>query len=255
MENRWSLKGKKALVTGATKGIGAAIVQELTALGAEVLLVARNEADIKQAIETYQNQGFNVTGIAADVSDRESYQRIVDHLTITWNKLDIFVNNVGTSIRKPSANYDFSEYDHIMNTNLRSAFELSRLLYPFLKRSDQGNVVYISSVAGQTHIKTGAVYGMTKSAIIQLTKNLAAEWAADNIRVNAVAPWYIQTPLVETVLSKPEYLAEVLSRTPMKKIGKPEDVSAAVAFFCMPASAYITGQTISVDGGFVINGF
>lgn len=124
-----------------------------------------------------------------------------------------------------------------------------------MKKSDQGNVINISSVAGQKHLRTGSIYGMTKAAIIQLTKNLAAEWAEDGIRVNAVAPWYIKTPLAETVLMNKVYYNTVISRTPMKKIGKPEDVSAAVAFLCMPAADYITGQCISVDGGFTIYGF
>ena len=141
------------------------------------------------------------------------------------------------------------------STNIRSAFELSRLLYPLLKKSEQANIVYISSVAGQIHLKTGAIYAMTKAAINQLTKNLAVEWAEDKIRVNAVAPWYIKTPLAETVLKDNAYKKSVLNRTPMNKIGEPEDVAAAVSFLCMPASAYITGQIISVDGGFMVNGF
>ena len=181
--------------------------------------------------------------------------KIVEAVKEKWGKLDIFVNNVGTNIRKQSVDYDFNEYDHIMNTNLRSAFELSRLLFSLLKKSDQANVVFISSVAGQIHLKTGSVYAMTKAALNQLTKNLAVEWASESIRVNAVAPWYIRTPLAETVLKDDHYKNSVLERTPMGVIGEPEDVAAAVSFFSMPASAYITGQIISVDGGFMVNGF
>jgi len=255
MEKRWSLQNKKVLITGATKGIGAAIVKEFANLGAELIIIARNKDKLNTMVNEYSEKGIKISGVAADVSKRNDYKEILEGINNERGELDIFVNNVGTNIRKSAENYSFEDYDFIMNTNLRSAFELSRLLYPFLKKSEQGNIVFISSVAGQIHLKTGAVYAMTKAAINQLTKNLAVEWAGDKIRVNAVAPWYINTPLAETVLKNSDYEKSVLDRTPMNKIGEPEDVAAAVAFLCMPASAYITAQVISVDGGFTINGF
>ncbi len=255
MEKRWSLQNKKVLITGATKGIGAAIVKEFADFGAELIIIARNKDKLNTMVNEYSEKGIKISGVAADVSKRNDYKEILEGINNERGELDIFVNNVGTNIRKSAENYSFEDYDFIMNTNLRSAFELSRLLYPFLKKSEQGNIVFISSVAGQIHLKTGAVYAMTKAAINQLTKNLAVEWAGDKIRVNAVAPWYINTPLAETVLKNSDYEKSVLDRTPMNKIGEPEDVAAAVAFLCMPASAYITGQVISVDGGFTINGF
>ena len=249
---RWLLRGKKAVVTGGSKGIGAAIVEEFIALGAEVLAVARKESDLQQLKTTFP-LGLDI--LVADVSTAEGQQTLLDKVQARWGALDILVNNVGTNIRKPTTDYTEAEYDFVMNTNLRSAFELSRRLYPLLKASGQGNIIQVTSVAGLTHVKTGAVYGMTKAALMQLTKNLAGEWAADGIRVNAVAPWYINTPLAQTVLQNEQYLHEVLVRTPMRVIGKPEDVAGAVAFLCMPAAAYITGQTLAVDGGFTINGF
>ncbi len=255
MNNRWTLKGKKALITGATKGIGAAIAKEFANLGAELMIVARNKAELNAMQKEYSEKGIKIIIITADVSKRLDYDKIVNKVKEEWGSLDIFVNNVGTNIRKATKDYDFNEYDFIMDTNLKSAFELSRLLFPFLKKSEQANVVYVSSVAGQIHLKTGAIYAMSKAAINQLTKNLAVEWASKNIRVNAVAPWYIKTPLAETVLKDDTYKQSVLSRTPMNKIGEPEDVAAVVSFLCMPASAYVTGQIISVDGGFTVNGF
>lgn len=255
MNNRWTLKNKRALITGATKGIGAAIAQEFAELGVELAIVARNKDELNAMVEEYSAKGIKVFGIQADVSSRSDYEKIIDKVKNEWGKLDVFINNVGTNIRKASIDYDYNEYDHVMNTNLRSAFELSRLVFPLLKQSEQANVVFVSSVAGQIHLKTGAIYAMTKAAINQLTKNLAVEWASDNIRVNAVAPWYIRTPLAETVLKDEAYKKSVLNRTPMNKIGEPEDVAAAVSFLCMPASAYVTGQILSVDGGFMVNGF
>ena len=251
-DNRWSLKNKKAVVTGGSKGIGQAIVAELIALGAEVLAVARKAEDLEKLHEQHPER---LTTLIADVSRPEGRAKILEAVQELWTDLDILVNNVGTNIRKPTADYSPDEYDFVMNTNLRSAFDLNRLLYPELKKCGQGNIIHVTSVAGLTHVRTGSIYGMTKAALTQLTKNLAAEWALDGIRVNAVAPWYISTPLAQTVLQNKEYADAVIGRTPMQKIGEPQDVSAAVAFLCMPAAAYITGQTLAVDGGFTINGF
>jgi len=249
MNNRWNLKNKKALITGGTKGIGLAIAKEFLDLESKVIVVSRNQPDNDLSSDK------NIQVIKADVSKTADINKLMDQIKEQWGSLDILVNNVGTNIRKKTEEYTTEEYDQIMNTNLRSAFELSRLCYPLLTKSEQGNIINVSSVAGQTHVRTGSIYGMTKAAMIQLTKNLAGEWAEDGIRVNAVAPWYIKTPLAETVLKNKDYYNEVISRTPMKKVGEPKDVAALVAFLCMPSSAYITGQCISVDGGFTIYGF
>jgi Tropinone reductase 1 len=141
-----------------------------------------------------------------------------------------------------------------MQVNLRSVFELCQAAHPLLKAS-QGCIVNMSSVSALTHISSGSIYGMTKAAMTQLTRNLSVEWALDGIRVNAVAPWYISTPLAAPVLNDPEKLKNILARTPMKRVGTPEEVAAAVLFFSLPAASYITGQCMSVDGGFMVNGY
>lgn len=255
MKNAWNLEGKRALITGGTKGIGRAIAEEFLDLGAHVTIVARTEADISALLKAWHGRGQGFSGIVADVSKASGVEAIVGTIKKETSGLDILVNNAGTNIRKDSLGYTREEFELLIDTNMTPAFELSRRLHPLLKTSERGSIVNVVSVGGITALGTGAPYAMSKAAIIQLTKYLAAEWAKDRIRVNAVAPWYIMTPLAETVLKDERYLSAVLSRTPMKRIGEPEEVAAAVAFLCMPGAGYITGQCIAVDGGFTAQGF
>ncbi|MDB5263601.1 MAG: 3-oxoacyl-ACP reductase [Adhaeribacter sp.] len=252
---RWSLRGKKALVTGGTKGIGKAIADEFLALGAEVVVVARNTEEMQEVLKQWQDQNLPASGFTADLSKAAERQALVLAITEKWGMLDILVNNVGTNIRKKTDAYAENEYDLLMDTNLKSAFHLCQLTYPLLKITNQSRIINISSVSGLRHVRTGAIYGMTKAALNHLSRYLAVEWAPDGILVNAIVPWYIQTPLAESVLKNPEYLQQVLARTPLQRVGQPEEVAAAAAFLCMPAASYITGQCLAVDGGFSVQGF
>ncbi|KPK86282.1 MAG: tropinone reductase [Bacteroides sp. SM23_62_1] len=255
MPDRWSLQNKKMLITGGTKGIGYAIVKEFLELGAEVIFTARTSNNVRAMEEKLKTEYSVVKGITADSTNPADREIVIFEIEKRWKELDIFIHNAGTNIRKKINEYTEDEIDLLIETNYRSALEFSRKLFPYLKKSNQGNVIFISSVAGMEHVRTGALYGTTKAALIQLTKNLAVEWAPEHIRVNAIAPWYIRTPLAEQVIQNKDYLEEILARTPMKRLGETEEVAALAAFLCMPAASYITGQCIAVDGGFSVNLF
>jgi tropinone reductase I len=254
--SRWSLQNKKALITGATKGIGLAIAQEYLQLGAEVFIVARNAEHIEYLLQGWHHAGYKAYGLSADLNySHEACIKIIEAVTQTWGQLDILVNNAGINIRKPVQDYTLNEYSQIMRTNLDSVFWLCQLAYPLLKQSVQANIINIASISGLIDDASGAPYGMSKAAMIQLTKHLAVEWAKDNIRVNAIAPWYIETALTEETLNDRDKLKEILQRTPLQRVGKPQDISATAAFLAMPTASYITGQCICIDGGFMANGF
>jgi Tropinone reductase 1 len=245
----WNLKDKKVVITGGTKGIGRATVLEYLKLGAKVLFTARNKNEVLLFEKELGELGFEAHGLVGDISEGRHQDEILNWINYNWESLDILVNNAGINIRKATLDYTVAEYRKIIDINLIAPFELSRLLFEPLIKGTNPSIINIASIAGILDVRTGSPYGMSKAGLIQQTKTLAAEWAKSGIRVNAVSPWFTETPLTEKVLHDGARAQEILSRTPLNRVAQPEEMANIIAFLGMDKASYITGQNIIADGG------
>ncbi|WP_338769363.1 SDR family oxidoreductase [Bernardetia sp. ABR2-2B] len=257
MKTSWNLKDRKAFVTGGSKGIGKATVIEFLELEADVLFSARNEDEIQNLEKELKKEFPNsfIKGIKADVTSKADRQKAFNWIESNFQKLDILVNNAGINIRKSALEYNEEEYRKILEINLIAPFEVSRILYPLLQKSQNASVVNVGSVAGSQDVNSGLPYAMSKGGINQQTRSFAVEWAEDNIRVNTVSPWYTKTPLTEAVFENKEKLERILLRTPLGRIAKAAEMASVIAFLAMDKSSYLTGQNITVDGGMSVSVF
>ena len=245
----WNLHHKRILITGGTKGIGLAAVTEMLKLGAKVLFTARNQQEVASLEQELVEAGFEATGLVSNIADAANRQEVISWIEAHWGALDVLVNNAGMNIRKPTLDFTPEEYRKVLEVNLIAPFELSRSLHSFLVKGQCPVIINVASVAGFLDVQTGSPYAMSKAALIQQTKNLATEWAKDGIRVNALSPWFTETPLTEALLQNETKVHDVLSRTPLKRVARAGEMAAIIAFLAMDASSYITGQNIVADGG------
>jgi 2-deoxy-D-gluconate 3-dehydrogenase len=245
--NLFDLKGKAALVTGGNGGIGLGMAQALAAAGARIAIAGRDQRKNKEALKSLPD----ALAMESDLRDESACRAMVEEAAKRLGRLDILVNNAGTNIRKPPQDYSVEEWRLVLDTNLTSAFVASQAAYPHMKRVGAGKIVNIGSMMSLFGASFAAPYGASKGGIVQLTKSLAAAWAKDNIQVNAVLPGWIDTALTRRARDEVQGLHErVLARTPAARWGRPEDLGGIAVFLASPASDFITGTAIPVDGGY-----
>jgi 2-deoxy-D-gluconate 3-dehydrogenase len=253
--NLFDLKGKTALVTGGNGGIGLGMAKGLAQAGAAIAIAGRDEKKNSAAVRELKSLGVQAFGLFVDVLEESSCKSMVSQAAEKLGRLDILVNNAGMNIRKPPQALTLEDWKQVMDTNLTSAFVISQAAYPHLKRAGAGKIINTGSMMSIFGAAYLAPYAASKAGIVQLTKALACAWAKDNIQVNAVLPGWIDTAMTRKARVELTGLNErVLSRTPAGRWGEPADMAGIAVFLASPASDFVTGAAIPVDGGYASQG-
>ena len=251
----FDLKGRVAIVTGGNGGIGLGMARGLAAAGARVVVAGRDQTKSRAAVEDLTGRGAEAYAVAVDVTDEAAVGRMIDATTERWGRLDVLVNNAGINIRKPVQELSLAEWHQVLDTNLTSAFLCSKAAYPAFKKAGGGKIINIGSMMSIFGASFAPVYSSSKGGIVQLTKSTAVAWARDNIQVNAVLPGWIDTELTQNARREVTGLHDsVLRRTPAGRWGGIDDMSGVAVFLASPASDFVTGAVIPVDGGYSIQG-
>ena len=251
----FDLKGKVAVVTGGNGGIGLGMAKGLAAAGCAIVVAARNADKSSRAVKELEGLGVRAAAISVDVADEPSVETLIARAVEAFGRIDIVVNNAGTNVRKPPEELALAEWHHVMDTNLTSAFLVSRAAYPHMKRQGGGKVINIGSMMSIFGASFTTPYAASKGGIVQMTRAMACAWAKDNIQVNAVLPGWIDTDLTRNARKDVAGLHErVLARTPAGRWGDPADFAGIAVFLASAASDFLTGTAIPVDGGYSIQG-
>jgi 2-deoxy-D-gluconate 3-dehydrogenase len=249
----FDLKGKTAIVTGGNGGIGLGIARGLADAGADIAVVGRNEAKSKAAADELATRGVRAIAVVADVTDKAAVGSMVERVQRELGRIDILVNNAGINIRKAPHNLELEEWTSVIDTNLTSAFLCSKAVHPAMKQVGGGKVINIGSMMSLFGASFAPAYAASKGGIVQFTRACACAWAADNIQANAILPGWIDTDLTKRARVEVNGLHErVLSRTPAARWGAIDDFAGIAVFLASPASGFVTGAAIPIDGGYSI---
>lgn len=243
------LDGKIAIVTGGSKGIGRAIVLRLCQEGAACIIANRNKSEGEEYASELSAKGYKAVAIATDVAKVEDIRRLVGEVIKRFGRIDILVNSAGVNVRKPAVDYTEDEWNLMVDVNLKGTFFTCVEVGRCMIAQGGGVIVNVASLQSEEILPERSIYAATKGGVRQLTKALAVEWAKYGIRVNAISPAFIRTPMVEKVLLDPCWGTFIRNRTPLGRPGTPEEVAELVLFLVSPRSSYITGVNILIDGG------
>ena len=242
----FDLSGRTAVVTGSTRGIGFGIAEALAAAGANIIVSSEDAEGVAHATNSLCAQGYMAHGMVCDVTDGDALSALVTGAIDHYGGLDIVVCNAG--ITGATGSWSLDDFDHVMSINLRSMVELTALALPHLARR-RGNVVLMSSLSALRGNGGINAYALSKAGVTQLARNLAVQWGPKGVRVNAIAPGLIRTPLSDPLLADAAFMERRLDMTPLRREGEIADVAATALFLASDAGRFITGQTIAVDGG------
>ncbi len=245
------LDGKVALVTGASRGLGRAMALGLAEAGADVVIVSRTKEALDALAEEIGTLGRQGLALRADVTDRDEVEKLVRRTMEAFGKIDVLVNNAGTSFRAAAEGYPEEAWDRVIALNLKGVFLCCQAVGRVMIAQRRGKIINIGSLLSEIGVPLTPAYAASKGGVRQLTKALAVEWAQYNIRVNAIGPGYFRTELTDALQKDEERAAWILSRTPMGRWGVPEDLKGPVVFLASDASDFITGQMLYVDGGWL----
>jgi NAD(P)-dependent dehydrogenase (short-subunit alcohol dehydrogenase family) len=246
--SRFSLDGKVAVITGASRGIGGAIAHALARAGAKVALLGRDAAALDSVRTELHADGKSVACFVADVLDTAQLGTVFDEIIAAFGRIDILINNAGVEQKCESLSVPEALWDRIVDTNLRSAFFCAQAA---ARRMQGGSIVNVCSLTSEVGVPKAAAYGASKSGLAGLTRALATEWAASGIRVNGIGPGYFRTALTTSFYDDETWQSRMLDRIPMRRFGRMDDLGDPVVFLCSEAAGYITGQILYIDGGYL----